>query len=343
MGTIIYKCYESTFDKLFLLVRHNISMKKMLPNEQFRKLVEFINKSRKDKTKKIYEDRNIREINWSAYTLSQTNNVIETLSFIRNAVDKCIDPPTKVGKPLTNPKELAKAILICEAFSLTERNAQGFLELFGNKVGINEKLDDRTIGNAYEKKEVAFILRQVFEMTKDSDGILAGDGTGLETSRRQNYGKERQSTKEFLTSIVDSREIIQAFDFSGEDECKAMHSLVEEVKGESLRLDAGFNDRELVRKIVEFGMLPYVYPKKNNKLNGDECWKEMYFEFMIDVIEWLQEYYLRVHAESFHSSFKRVFGIIRKVRGHSKFIQVLARIILHNRARLSYFKRIKDE
>ena len=57
-------------------------------------------------------------------------------------------------------------------------------------------------------------------MTKDSDGILSGDGTGLETSRRQNYGDNKSSTKEFLTSIVDSREIIQAFDFSGEDECK---------------------------------------------------------------------------------------------------------------------------
>ena len=314
-------------------------MKKKLPNEQFRKLVEFINESRKDKSKKIYEDREPREIDWVAYNQSQIENCKETLNFIKISIDKCIDPPKKVGKPLTNPKSLAKAILICELFSLTERNAQGFIELFGQFFEIG-KLDDRVIGNSYNKKEVAFIFRQVFEMTKDSDKILAGDGTGLETSRRQNYGKERTSTKEFLTSIVDSREIVQAFDFSGKDECIAMHSLIEEVNGESLRLDAGFNDRKLVRKIVEFGMLPYVYPMKSNNLNGDDSWKEMYFEFIIDVIEWLQEYYLRVHSESFHSSFKRVFGIIRKVRGHSKFIQVMARIILHNRARLSYFKRI---
>ena len=96
-----------------------------------------------------------------------------------------------------------------------------------------------------------------------------------------------------------------------------------------------------IRKIVEQGMLHYIYPKKNNILNGESSWKEMYFKFLIDVIKWLQEYYQRVHAESFHSSFKRVFGIIIKVRGHSKFIQIMARIILHNRARLSYFKRIK--
>ena len=316
-------------------------MKSKLPNKQFRKLVEFINETRKDKSKKIYIDRTPREIDWVAYNQSQINDSKESLIFIKKVVDKCIDPPNKVGKPLTNPKSLAKAILVCELFGLTERKAQGFLELFGKCIGIKEKLDDRTIGDAYEKREVAFILRQVFEITKDSDGILSGDGTGLETSRRQNYGKERKSTKEFLTSIVDSREIIQAFDFSGKDECRAMHSLIKEVDGESLRLDSGFNDRELVRKIVEEGMIPYVYPKKNNILNGDGSWKEMYFEFMIDVIEWLQEYYLRVHAESFHSSFKRIFGIIRKTRHHSKFIQIMARIILHNRARLSYFERVK--
>src|SRR3989338_6590534 len=310
------------------------------PNKNFRELVEFINEGREDKSKKIYEDRVPREIDWVAYNLSQTNNIKETIAFIDGEVDKCQNPKRKVGKPLTNPKLLCKAILICEAFGLTERDAQGFIEVFGPSIKI-KRLDDRVIGNAYGRPEVAYILKQIFDRNKDSDGILSGDGTGLETSRRQNYGLNQSSTREFLTCIVDSREIVQAFDFSGKDECKAMHSLIEEVKGDSLRLDAGFNDRKLVRKIVENGMLPYVYPKKNNNLNGSDAWKEMYFEFMIDVIEWLQEYYLRVHCESFHSSFKRIFGIVRKVRPHSKFIQVMARIILHNRARLSYFNRIK--
>ena len=311
------------------------------PNQKFRKLVEFINEGREDKSKKIYVDREPREIDWVAYNLSQIKNIKETITFISKEVDKCKNPPRKVGKPLTNPKLLCKAILICEAFGLTERDAQGFIGVFGSSINI-KRLDDRVIGNAYSRPEVAYILKQIFDRNKDSDGILSGDGTGLETSRRQNYGKNRSSTKEFLTSIVDSREIIQAFDFSGEDECKAMHSLIEEVEGESLRLDSGFNDRKLVRKIVEFGMVPYVYPKKINKMNGDDSWREMYIEFMIDIIEWLQEYYLRVHCESFHSAFKRVYGILTKTRIHSKFVQVTARIILHNRARLSYFKRIKN-
>jgi len=311
------------------------------PNKNFRELVEFINEGREDKSKKIYEDRVPREIDWVAYNLSQTNNIKETIAFIDGEVDKCQNPKRKVGKPLTNPKLLCKAILICEAFGLTERDAQGFIEVFGPSIKI-KRLDDRVIGNAYGRPEVAYILKQIFDRNKDSDGILSGDGTGLETSRRQNYGLNQSSTREFLTCIVDSREIVQAFDFSGKDECKAMHSLIEEVKGDSLRLDAGFNDRKLVRKIVEFGMLPYVYPKKINKMNGDDPWREMYIEFMVDVIHWLQEYYLRVHCESFHSAFKRVYGILTKTRHHSKFVQLIARIILHNRARLSYFKRLKE-
>ena len=316
-------------------------MEKKYPNKQFRKLVQLLNEEREDKSKKdrIYEAREIRSISWKAYNLSQINSIKETLTFIEKEVDRCDYPPRKVGKPLTDPKILAKIVLICEKFGLTERDAQGFLMVFGSSVDVKE-IDDRVIGNAYDKFEVAYILQQIFDRTKDSDGKLGGDGTGLETSRKQNYGENRESTKEFLTSILDSREIIQAFDFSGEDGCKAMFELIEEVEGDSLRLDAGFNCRKLVRKIAELGMLPYVYPLKSNNINGDQPWREMYLEFFTDVILWLREYYLRVHTESFHSAFKRVFGIITKIKPHSKFVQVIARIILHNRARLSYFKRI---
>ena len=315
--------------------------KKRYPNKQFRKLVTLINKEREEKPKeRLYECKEPKKIDWIAYNLSQINNIKEALSFIIKEVDKCNDLPRKVGKPIDG-KLYAKAVLVCELFGLTERNAQGFIDLFGSSIGISEKLDDRTIGNAYEKIEVAFILKQIFERNKNSNGDLMGDGTGLETSRKQNYGENKKSTKEFLTSIVDSREIVQAFDFSGKDEKDAMLDLIEQVEGEKLKLDAGFNCRELVKKIAEFGMLPYVYPYKSNDINGNEAWRDMYLEFFTDVIFWLQEYYMRVHCESFHSAFKRVFGIIRKTRPHSKFVQVIARIILHNRARLSYFKKIR--
>ncbi len=311
------------------------------PNREFRALVRYANEARRNKRIKFYEHKKPKEIDWNAYTLSQIKEAKETLLFIKREVEQCEMPPKKVGKPLTNPKILAKAVLICEALGFVERKAEGWLEIIGPFVGINEKIDDRAIGNAYNKFEVAFILKQIFDKNKSSNEKLMGDGSGLETSRKQNYGLDKKSTKEFLTSIVDSREIVQAFDFSGIDEGKAMHNLIEEVEGDSIALDAGFNDRELVRKIVEREIIPYVYPRKNNRINGGKGWTEMYLEFFTDVIAWLTEYYQRVHCESFHSAFKRVYGIISKIRVHSKFVQIIARIILHNRARLSYFKRVK--
>src|SRR3989338_8813375 len=302
-----------------------------LPNEEFRQLVCLM------REKEFYEPEEIMPINWPKYNLAQINEAKETFNFIRNQVDE-IETFTikgKVGKPLTNPKSLVKGILVCEALGLTERNAQGWLEILGAFVGIDEYLDDRTIGNAYDKVEVIYLLKQIFEKTKDSDGILSGDGTGLETSRKQNYESYKKAGNH-MTSIVDSREVVQAFDIY-EQECKAMHKLIVDVYGNSLRLDAGFNDRKLVKRIAEKGITPYVFPKCINNLNGSVAWKSMYMDLFMDVMAWLTEYHQRSHSESFHSSFKLRYGIITKRRITSILCQVTARIILHNRRSLSYF------
>lgn len=99
-----------------------------------------------------------------------------------------------------------------------------------------------------------------------------------------------------MASIVDSREIVQAFDISGKQECQAMHELVQKVTGTSLRLDAGFVDRKLVKKISNLGMKPFVFPKKSIKLNESPAWKNMYLKFYYEVMQWLTEYHQRNHA-----------------------------------------------
>lgn len=308
-----------------------------LPNKEFRQLVVLLKED-----ENFYQHEEPKQIFWSEYTLSQIEDAKETLQFIRDLVDRCsyLKLRGKVGKPLTDPKQLAKAILICEALGFPERVAEGWLDILGPFVGITQHLDDRTVGDAYDKLEVVFILRQVFEQTKDSDGQLMGDGTGLERSRKQNYESSKKYG-DYMTSIVDSREVVQAFDISGEQECKAMHNLLEEVGGNSLRLDAGFNDRELVRKIAEKEMVPYIFPKKNNNLNGSEAWKNMYLALFLDVMAWLIKYHQRSHCESFHSSFKRKNKFLMKIRPLARLCQVMARIILHNRRRLAYFSRLK--
>lgn len=312
-----------------------------LPNKAFQQTVALLKD--KDAKKDIYPGSEQRKIVWPAYTAAQISGLKETLVFIRDSVDVCRTFPTdgKVGRPLTNPKSLAKSVLFCEFIGAPEREAQGWLEIISPFLGIYEELDDWVIGRAYERPEVAYILQQVFANNKSSDGILSGDGTGIERSRKQNYASNKKQGT-YMTSIVDSREIVQTFDISGVQECQIMHELVKQVSGNSIRLDAGFNDRVLVELIDKLGMTCYVYPKISNILNGKIAWKSMYLDFFFDIYSWLKEYHQRSHCESFHSAFKRVYGIMTKTKYASRFAQICARIILHNRKRLAYFKRIEE-
>ena len=179
------------------------------PNRQFQRLV--VDMRNPEKKKKLYLTQEQRKINWHNYTFSKINDLKSILIFIKKSVDKIfIDEDFyKVGRPSINVKILAKAILFCEAIGLPERQAQGWLEIMGPFIGIYEKLDDRVIGKAYENPEVIKILKKVFEKNKSSDGILGGDGTGLERSRKDNYeSTKKKKAGQYMTSIIDSREVV---------------------------------------------------------------------------------------------------------------------------------------
>ena len=66
------------------------------PNKEFRALVKYANEARKNKRIKFYFNKEPKEVNWNAYTLSQIKDAKETLLFIKREVDKCIMPPKKV-------------------------------------------------------------------------------------------------------------------------------------------------------------------------------------------------------------------------------------------------------
>jgi transposase len=302
-------------------------------NRAFRKLVP------KLREKGFYKSQEKRCIKWKNYNLSQINEV-KILDKITSLVNfSSLGKSKSFGRPLTNPKDLSKAILVAELLSLPERQAQGWINLLASKVGITSSLDDRTIGRAYNRLEVLQILKQVFEKTKTCDGILSGDGTGLETTRKQNYETEKKKTENYLVSIVDSREIVQSFEMNNK-ECPAMHSLIQNVKGDSLCLDAGFVDRELTRKISELGIKPFIFPKKNLNLNGSIYWKAMFLHLFYETQEWLRIYHQRSHAESFHSSFKRKNKPLMKFNSFSKLVQLTARIIIHNLRKQEYYSEL---
>ena len=290
----------------------------------------------KMRKKGFYISKQQRKIDWSTYTYNQINDIIDSLHFIRDEVDKVHQKRMhkSVGRPPTDAGNLAKAILLAELFGLPERKAEGMIKLIGHHTGIDENIDDRVLGEGYKRLEVINILERIFENNKSSDGNNGGDGTGLEKSRKENY----ESTKKknlYMTSIVDSREIVQAFDISGKQECRIMHSLIKYFKKSvkkltgKLTLDAGFIDRKLSQLIEDSGLTPYIFPKKNTTITakGSPAWNRMWLKLLKNTQEWLKYYPVRSHTESFHSSFKRIFGIVTKLCYKATYSQVLSRII----------------
>ena len=91
-----------------------------LPNKEFRQMVELM------REEDFYEPEVKRPISWPEYNNAQIEQAHEILRFIRDSVDQVSAPKFKgkAGKPLTNPKTLAKAVLACEALGFTERSAQ---------------------------------------------------------------------------------------------------------------------------------------------------------------------------------------------------------------------------
>ena len=178
-----------------------------LPNAEFRQLVPFL------RDKEFYEHEPQRRIDWPAYTQAQIDEVKNALTFIREKVDETdyLPMPGKTGRPLTDPKILAKAILLAELLGSPERPSQGWSLILGPAVGIYQELDDRVIGEAYNNIEVLHIIKQVFDKNKNSDGRLSGDGTHWEMSRKHNYESTKKQYGVSLTSIVDTREVVQAF------------------------------------------------------------------------------------------------------------------------------------
>ena len=305
-------------------------MKKRLPNVEFRRLVP------KLREKGFYKSQEKRPVNWKRYNQSQTEEALMLLPKINELVDSCqIKKINNRGRRGIDVRILGKVILLCEILHFTERQSQSWINILASNINLTSKLDDRTIGRAYNSLEVQYLLKQVFEKTKYSDGVLSGDGSGLETTRKQNYESDKL-TSEYFTSIIDSREIVQAFEMS-KKERQAMRKMIEEVKGNSLRLDAGFVDRELTKKIAGLGMKPFIFPRKDIDINWGLAWKTMYLDLFFETQEWLQEYHQRSHCESFHSSLKRKNKPILKNNSISRLTQLTTRIIIHNLRKLSYY------
>lgn len=297
-----------------------------------------------------YKNKEEKKINWSAYNEAQINEINLFLLFVReaiNAIEK--EYPKLADERETSPFDLAKIILIQQYFQVAERTASGLANLFKEKLNLSEVPSPRTIGRAYERRDVQDILKKIFERTsepiKEIETSFSTDGTGLSTSIKKNYANDRDDPKKHKDydkmlvmvsnnfHIVTSAVVLKGTAHESPEFKTLICETAEKFTIKDVEGDAAFLSRENCNLVAEVGGTPYFYPKEGTTLNqkGSPEWKKMLKSLMKDPQKWLEGFHLRSNSESYFSSYHRRFTkpLLKKKRKGRK-IEALVRICVHN-------------
>ncbi|KXA92778.1 hypothetical protein AKJ64_02240 [candidate division MSBL1 archaeon SCGC-AAA259E17] len=306
-------------------------------------------------------------VDWSSYDKAQVNELKNMLSFVKKSVDEAVNrlgfdnESEGRGRPSYSAEDLAKGVLLQQYFEVSNRVAAGFVDLFKEKLGIEEAYSYKTLERAYDNPHVAMILREVFEMSqesvKDEEDTFSPDGTGIPNSIKGNWEKEKdpddKGSEKFTQMIAmmgATYQLISSVKFP--DNPKAHESpyfepLLEEtadryVQIDLVSMDSAYLSRDNCDLVEDYGGTPCIHPKEGITLKrkGSWAWTEMLLDFIENPQQWLREYHTRSNVESGFSTFKRHFlSPLRKCIGRRRKTEAFARACDYNLKRASYIRR----
>jgi len=90
------------------------------------------------------EEKNLG-VDWSSYDKAQVNELKDMISTVKKTVDKAVErlgfnnkSEDGRGRPSYPADDLAKGVLLQQYFDVSNRVAAGFIDLFKEKLGIEE-------------------------------------------------------------------------------------------------------------------------------------------------------------------------------------------------------------
>ncbi len=331
-----------------------------------------------------YEGREQRDRNWSSYDQAQINEIAEILETIRDIVDEAssrIEGNRKgPGRPAVPPSDVVKVMLMQAYFGMPNRVAQGFLRLFGEKMGIPTRFSYKTIERGYDPDRRRVILDEVMKIINDRgnsmEKVFSTDGTGDPTSMKINYETRRREQRErrgkgdesddfphsrgkhdfqysvFATGIhtkiiagfstTDDHSIGELSHFpTGMAQTAEMCPCVDVMLGDAL-----YSSRNACSTADSFGVRPYFLPKSNVtfRAKGVESWKRMLYDFVNGTQEWLENYHMRSISETANSMIKRKMPFkIRKRLPQRKRTEEYLKINVHNLRQYNYLRHTNPE
>ncbi len=296
-----------------------------------------------------YEKREQEERNWPHYDGAQVNEIADILEAIRDVVDMAASniPGKKktAGRPQIPDSDIVKAMLMQAYFGMPNRIAEGFLRLFGEKLGISSSFSYKTIERGYDpgrSKELLDEVHRIMNVSGNSnEDIFSTDGTGDPTTVKVNYESKRSkqrleqkdrdknndksdafpSTKgkhDFQYSVFAAgvhTKMISGFSTT-DDHSIGELSHFPDIMSQTMALtpgivemlgDALYSARNILSITEKYGIGAYFLPKANAtfRAKGAGSWKTMLYDFTDNTQEWLEHYHMRSISECVNSMLKR--------------------------------------
>jgi transposase len=328
-----------------------------------------------------YEPKGSVPRSWSAYDLAQTREIADTLELTRHLVDAAeerlaqrgLRRTRKRGRPATRAADIAKVLIMQTYFGVPNRVAEGLILLFGEKLGLSQEFSYKTIERGYDREAVNRVLDKVLELTnvpiQGLEKVFSTDGTGMPSSRKENYAEERarqNSESREAGAWPESRrpgvrkpvfgvgmlgtvyKLYTGWVGSGEHQIgetsafpyllartKELHSEMGMVVG-----DGAYAGRPQCALVAATGAVPRFLPRRNATLKGGgvRAWTEMLLSMAENPQQWFREYYQREASECGFSMVKNRKGALRKRLNRRKETETYLRFVQHNVTRLAQLR-----
>ena len=334
-----------------------------------------------------YEKREEVDRNWHQYDQAQVNEIADVLETIRDVVNiassRIHEERRGAGRPPVPASDIVKVMLMQAYFGMPNRIAEGFLRLFGEKLGVSSEFSYKTIERGYDPERSKKLLDEVHRIMNESgnsmEKIFSTDGTGDPNTMKVNYESKRSQQRSEKKKNKDKGES-DAFphtkgkhDFQYSSFSAGVHtkmisgfsttddhsigelSLFPDVMAQTVEMcpqievmlgDALYSNRKICSITDEYGIEPYFLPKTNATFHakGVASWKAMLYGLVEDPQSWLEEYHMRSISESVNSMMKRKMPAkIRKKLPQRKKTEESLKINMHNLRQYSYLRHTNPE
>ncbi|MGC8514625.1 MAG: hypothetical protein ACP5OC_00630 [Thermoplasmata archaeon] len=271
-----------------------------------------------------YERREEKDRNWHDYDQAQVNEIADVLETIRDVVDlaasRIKEEKRGAGRPPVPAQDIVKVMLMQAYFGMPNRIAQGFLRLFGEKLGISSEFSYKTIERGYDPARTKKILDEVLKIMNETgnseENIFSTDGTGDPSTMKVNYESKRsqqridnEKNKDMKSDAFPHTEGKHDFQYSSfsagvhtkiisgyfttDDHSIGELSMFPDIMAQTVDMcpqietmlgDALYSNRKICSIAESYGITPYFLPKTNAtfRAKGVESWKTMLYSFMDD-------------------------------------------------------------